>query len=95
MADDQICPKCRGAMRSYERNRVVIEQCTECRGIFLDRGELEQLLDAEAEFNRAELRQPAPTGRPPYDHRDQRHGYDDRRGGHPRRRKSFLSELFD
>jgi Zn-finger nucleic acid-binding protein len=34
-------------MRSYERNGVVVEQCGECRGIFLDRGELERLVDAE------------------------------------------------
>lgn len=40
-----ICPKCRGAMTSYERSGVVVDQCTECRGIFLDRGELERLLD--------------------------------------------------
>jgi Zn-finger nucleic acid-binding protein len=43
-----ICPKCRGEMRSYERNGVVIDQCSECRGTFLDRGELESLLDAES-----------------------------------------------
>jgi uncharacterized protein len=41
------CPKCGGEMRSYERNGVVVDQCTECRGIFLDRGELERLVDAE------------------------------------------------
>ncbi len=41
------CPKCQGAMRSYERNGVTVDQCTECRGIFLDRGELERLIDAE------------------------------------------------
>jgi hypothetical protein len=36
-----ICPKCRGEMRTYERNGVVVDQCEECRGIFLDRGGLE------------------------------------------------------
>jgi uncharacterized protein len=41
------CPKCGGDMRRYERNGVVVDQCTECRGIFLDRGELERLVDAE------------------------------------------------
>jgi len=34
-------------MRSYERNGVMIDQCSECRGLFLDRGELERLVDAE------------------------------------------------
>jgi len=51
------CPKCRGEMRTYERSGVTIDQCTECRGIFLDRGELEKLFEAEANWNR---QQPAP-----------------------------------
>lgn len=37
-------------MRSHQRNGVTIEQCTKCHGIFLDRGELEQLLGREASF---------------------------------------------
>jgi len=41
------CPKCQGAMRSYERNGVTIDQCIECRGVFLDSGELQHLIDAE------------------------------------------------
>ncbi len=45
------CPKCRGAMRTYERSGVTVDQCGECRGIFLDRGELERLVDAELKFN--------------------------------------------
>jgi uncharacterized protein len=47
------CPKCHGEMRVYERSGVTIDQCTECRGIFLDRGELEKLFAAEANYNRA------------------------------------------
>ncbi|MFC9694574.1 zf-TFIIB domain-containing protein [Kribbella sp. NPDC056951] len=46
-----ICPKCRGGMRTYERSGITVDQCGECRGIFLDRGELERLVDAEARFN--------------------------------------------
>jgi uncharacterized protein len=41
------CPKCHGVMRTYERNGVHVDQCSDCRGIFLDRGELERLIDAE------------------------------------------------
>jgi uncharacterized protein len=44
---DLVCPKCHGTMRTYERNGVHVDQCSECRGIFLDRGELERLIDAE------------------------------------------------
>ena len=41
------CPKCRGVMRTYSRGGLIIELCEDCRGIFLDNGELERLIDAE------------------------------------------------
>jgi uncharacterized protein len=44
------CPKCQAPMRTHKRNGVAIEQCTKCHGIFLDRGELEQLIGAESSF---------------------------------------------
>jgi Zn-finger nucleic acid-binding protein len=44
------CPKCQAPMRQHRRNGVTIEQCTRCHGIFLDRGELEQLIGAESSF---------------------------------------------
>ena len=34
-------------MLEYERTTILVEQCQECRGIFLDYGELERLIDAE------------------------------------------------
>jgi Zn-finger nucleic acid-binding protein len=44
------CPKCDGEMQTVERNGVKIEQCRKCHGIFLDRGEFEQLMGREASF---------------------------------------------
>jgi uncharacterized protein len=44
---EMTCPKCQGRMRQYERSGVTLDQCSDCRGIFLDRGELERLVDAE------------------------------------------------
>ena len=44
------CPKCDAAMRTFERNGIHIDRCTECGGLFLDRGELERLVDAEAGY---------------------------------------------
>lgn len=54
------CPKCQAPMRQYERAGVTIDQCIECRGIFLDRGELERLVDAEETYQR-----PPSSGLPP------------------------------
>lgn len=60
------CPKCHGEMRQYERSGVMVDQCTECRGIFLDRGELEKLFDAEANWNQRQAGGPQgqPSGPP-------------------------------
>ncbi|MGC5053837.1 zf-TFIIB domain-containing protein [Micromonospora sp. DT48] len=54
------CPKCHGDMRQYERSGVVIDQCGECRGIFLDRGELEKLFEAEANWSAQQAPPPPP-----------------------------------
>src|SRR5688572_22734293 len=53
------CPKCHGTMRTYERNGVHVDQCTDCRGIFLDRGELDRLIDAENNWHEGGARKPA------------------------------------
>jgi Zn-finger nucleic acid-binding protein len=58
------CPKCHGELRQYERSGITVDQCTECRGIFLDRGELEKLFEAEASWNR----QHTPAGTAPQAH---------------------------
>lgn len=103
-------------MRQYERNGVTIDQCGECRGVFLDRGELEHLLDAESRFygqgNQAAAPPPAAPPGPQGPYPDawaapqRRYGYGSPGSpdspsyrGHPgqygRKRRSFLSELFD
>ena len=60
------CPKCQGPMRQYERSGVTVDQCTECRGIFLDRGEIERLMQAEDEhYQGGQQPAPPPAGYPP------------------------------
>ncbi|MFE9249404.1 zf-TFIIB domain-containing protein [Streptomyces sp. NPDC007088] len=49
------CPKCGAPMHTYNRSGVQIEQCSGCRGIFLDYGELESLTRLESQWS-----QPAP-----------------------------------
>ena len=51
-------------MRTYERSGITVDQCSECRGIFLDRGELERLVDAETSFHSPEVAVPRPAGAP-------------------------------
>ncbi|ARP69331.1 zf-TFIIB domain containing protein [Streptomyces pluripotens] len=53
------CPKCHAPMHTYDRSGIQIEQCSGCRGIFLDYGELEALTRLEARWT-----QPAPPPAP-------------------------------
>jgi Zn-finger nucleic acid-binding protein len=97
---DLTCPKCHAPMRSYERSGVTVDQCTECRGIFLDRGELERLIDADTRFH-ADDRPPAAAPPAPQYQQPASSGGHQQYGGHGyghkphKRRKSFFEELFD
>lgn len=86
---DLTCPKCQADMRTYERNGIHVDQCSECRGIFLDRGELEHLISAESSWTAsATPAPPAPAPAPPR--------VDPGYHAKPyKRRKSFFEELFD
>jgi uncharacterized protein len=41
------CPSCGGELVQLERSGVHIDACRNCRGVFLDRGELDQILERE------------------------------------------------
>ncbi|MET9662125.1 zf-TFIIB domain-containing protein [Streptomyces sp. NPDC006510] len=59
------CPKCHAQMHTYNRNGIQIEQCSGCRGIFLDYGELESLTRIEAQWTQqAPPAPPAPQAYP-------------------------------
>ncbi|GAA5180464.1 zf-TFIIB domain-containing protein [Rugosimonospora acidiphila] len=91
---DLICPKCHATMRTYERGGIHIDQCAECRGVFLDRGELDLLIDAEAgRYPTTDYPATAPRPGPGYDtyHRPEQY----RERHHDKHRRGFLSDLFD
>ena len=58
------CPKCQGSMRQYERSGITVDQCGDCRGIFLDRGELDRLMDAESAWSASAPAPAAPAPAP-------------------------------
>ena len=78
------CPNCHGTLAMSERPGVEIDFCPKCRGVWLDRGELDKLLEREA----------ALMGGGPRSHDQGRHRDDDDDDyGHGRR--SMWRELFD
>ncbi|MEV6400094.1 zf-TFIIB domain-containing protein [Streptomyces sp. NPDC051907] len=93
------CPKCHAPMHTYNRNGVQIEQCSGCRGIFLDYGELESLTRLESQWSQqAPPAPPAPQAYPaapaPAWGAPQHHGgHHGGHGGHYRQ-KGFGRMLF-
>ena len=86
------CPACPDAtLLMTDRQGVEIDYCAACRGVWLDRGELDKLLERAA-FTAA----PAPA--PVAQNRKQFEVEDDYRGEqrhHRQRKKSWLNEIFD
>lgn len=92
------CPVCSSVnLVMSERQGIEIDYCPECRGVWLDRGELDKIIE------RALPREPSPA--PPPQHAPQPniyanghahgHGHGYSHGHKPYRKKSFLEELFD
>lgn len=82
-----VCPKCRGNMRTYDRNGIHIEQCDNCRGVFLDFGELEHISQLES---RMMAPPPAAPGYPPPQHHVPSYGH---HGSH-KYHKQGIARLF-
>lgn len=72
-----------------DRQGVEIDYCPRCRGVWLDRGELDKILERSA-------RETAPPA-PPQQQQHQGRPYDPRQDPYydRKRKKSFLQELFD
>ena len=80
------CPRCQVDLVISDRQGVEIDFCPQCRGVWLDRGELDKVIERAARFNDADDERRRPT----FDRDD-----DDYRERHYRKRKSFWSEIFD
>ena len=92
------CPSCPDvALTMSDRQGVEIDYCPQCRGVWLDRGELDKLIERAAvpapnQNNGAA----AQTGYRDSGHKDSGYrddGYRDGRQQH--RKKSWLSDIFD
>jgi Zn-finger nucleic acid-binding protein len=89
------CPVCTSELRPVDRGGIEIDVCSRCRGVWLDRGELDKLIaaassyygrrgDDDSDFG-DDRRYPPPgygNGHPPP-------------GYHPKKKKGFFGNLFD
>ncbi|GAB3366348.1 MULTISPECIES: TFIIB-type zinc ribbon-containing protein [Amycolatopsis] len=89
-----LCPKCVSQMLPVNRFGVEIDQCTGCGGVFLDRGEMEQLATAEARFYAAAQPTPPSQPAPPQYAAPAQPYYPPPAYGERRHGGGFLGELF-
>ncbi|MBL8166126.1 MAG: zf-TFIIB domain-containing protein [Anaerolineae bacterium] len=93
------CPVDGSELKMTERQGVEIDYCPQCRGVWLDRGELDKIIERSAT--------PQASAPPPqqgyyrerdddrYDDDRRREGHYDQRPYEHKKRKSFLDEIFD
>ncbi len=87
------CPNDSATLVMSERSGVEIDYCPECRGVWLDRGELDKILDrAERDLSSSSQRSAPPTGSSTSTHRDRDHG--DRDHYRSKKKEHWLGELF-
>lgn len=80
------CPLCNVQLKMADRQGVEINYCPDCRGVWIDRGGLDKIIDRSGTFS-SEYRQ----NEGDREYHDHEHHHD----SEGNRRKSFLSNLFD
>ncbi len=92
------CPVCTTAnLVMSERQGVEIDYCPECRGVWLDRGELDKIIERSVPQELSTPQQPqyAPQPNSYQGSHSPGYGHGYSHGQKPHRKKSFLEELFD
>lgn len=85
------CPRCQENLRQAQRMGVEIDYCPRCRGVWLDGGELEKLMERSQGYDIFPQESYQNSSRGGYEHREREyHGE-----RHPKKKKGFFGELLD
>ncbi len=84
------CPVCKDVdLVMSERQGVEIDYCPSCRGVWLDRGELDKIIEKSSSFTKENPYKPSYQNQSKPNYQESHHGY-------PKKKKeNFLSDLFD
>jgi Zn-finger nucleic acid-binding protein len=88
------CPVDGAKLVPMERSGIEIDHCPSCRGVWLDRGELDKIIERAASAAPPQPAPAQPSSWPQQRHDDRHHHQHGGQYPH-KRRKSFLEELFD
>ena len=83
------CPQCNETLVMAERHGVEIDYCPACRGVWLDRGELDKIIERTAGFTSGESSGHYPDNRYRQDNHYNSEYYKQKK------KKGFLSDFFD
>ena len=97
------CPNCEETLVMTERQGVEIDYCPKCRGVWLDKGELDKIIDkSTASYSKQELKQPQEKRKSQDDDNDNEDDgfFNKNRGSYNhanvnKRKGGFLENLFD
>lgn len=90
-----MCPVCNCDLAMGERLTFSIDYCPQCRGIWLEKGKLDQIIERSASSAPPAMQRSVPPGQgypPPYGRHDDHHDDDHDK---KKRKKGFLEEIFD
>lgn len=93
------CPICSVELKIADKKGIEIDYCPQCRGVWLDRGELDKIIERSSDVRRDPVveREERMRKVPPYGH-DPRTEYrddDDNKYNRKKKRDHWLEDLFD
>lgn len=95
------CPVCKTPLALSDRQGIEIDYCPQCRGVWLDRGELDKIIERDAAQNHTAPAQSTQIQQPPHMPTQQpyaahpSYGHSDQRYYKNKRKKHWLEDLFD
>ncbi len=102
------CPVCQVELKIADRAGIEIDYCPNCRGVWLDRGELDKIIERALQEPLSGSPPPPPRSAPPpqrtapprydddrYDYPEHDPRYDPHRGYKRRKKRNWLEDLFD
>ena len=86
------CPNCNETLVMTDRQGVEIDYCPQCRGVWLDRGELDKIIERSAAYEQGSSTPPPPPQQP---YTDPKYGqqHHDPYYKH-KKKKGFLGDFF-
>lgn len=82
--DTMKCPNCNVSLVMTDRSGIEIDYCPDCRGVWLDRGELDKIIERSVQ-----------STKPPQQDYSDKHRYSSDKEYHYKKKKGLLGDLFD